>query len=147
MKLFISNADAMERLGSDIARAYREGGTIYLRGALGAGKTTLARGIIRAFGITEPVKSPSYTLVELYTTPGSSPQLRIYHLDLYRLLDPEELEYIGIRDYLRDDLDEKALFLIEWPERGGESIPPPDLSVSIAALESGRSVTLEGSGS
>ena len=129
----------MEALGSDIARDHREGGIIYLRGELGAGKTTLARGIIRAFGITEPVRSPTYTLVESYTASGGlSPRLRIYHLDLYRLQDPQELEYIGIRDYF----GEKAMFLIEWPERGMGGIPAPDLVVSIAVLAQGRLVTL-----
>nr|VFJ56007.1 MAG: tRNA threonylcarbamoyladenosine biosynthesis protein TsaE [Candidatus Kentron sp. FM]VFJ56425.1 MAG: tRNA threonylcarbamoyladenosine biosynthesis protein TsaE [Candidatus Kentron sp. FM]VFK10834.1 MAG: tRNA threonylcarbamoyladenosine biosynthesis protein TsaE [Candidatus Kentron sp. FM] len=143
MKRFISHADAMEALGSDIARDHREGGIIYLQGELGAGKTTLARGIIRAFGITEPVKSPTYTLVESYTASGRlSPRLRIYHLDLYRLQDPEELEYIGIRDYF----GEKAMFLIEWPERGKGGIPAPDLVVSIAVLAPGRLVTLGNAG-
>ncbi|MBT8419817.1 MAG: tRNA (adenosine(37)-N6)-threonylcarbamoyltransferase complex ATPase subunit type 1 TsaE [Gammaproteobacteria bacterium] len=146
MKRFISDADAMERLGADIARAWRDGGILYLRGELGAGKTTLARGVIRAFGITEPIKSPTYTLIESYTALGvlsgkSLPPLRIYHIDLYRLQDPEELEYIGIRDYF----DEKALFLIEWPERGNGGIPTADLAISITVLAAGRLVTLDNS--
>ena len=125
----------MEKLGGDIAQARRKGGVIYLQGELGAGKTTLARGVVRAFGVTGPVKSPSYTLVESYTTPS----ICIYHLDLYRLQDPEELEYIGIRDFF----DEKALFLIEWPERGNTAIPSADLIVSIDVLAFGRLVTLD----
>nr|VFJ86299.1 MAG: tRNA threonylcarbamoyladenosine biosynthesis protein TsaE [Candidatus Kentron sp. LFY]VFJ89400.1 MAG: tRNA threonylcarbamoyladenosine biosynthesis protein TsaE [Candidatus Kentron sp. LFY]VFK13013.1 MAG: tRNA threonylcarbamoyladenosine biosynthesis protein TsaE [Candidatus Kentron sp. LFY] len=133
MKVFSSNADSMEKLGKEIAQDMRKGGIIYLQGELGAGKTTLARGIARAFGITEPIKSPTYTLVESY----KAPSLCIYHLDLYRLQDPEELEYIGIRDYF----DEKALFLIEWPERGESSIPPADLVISIEVLASGRLVS------
>nr|VFJ69012.1 MAG: tRNA threonylcarbamoyladenosine biosynthesis protein TsaE [Candidatus Kentron sp. FW] len=136
MKVFSPSADSMERLGGYIARVRQKGGIIYLQGELGAGKTTMARGIVRAFGITEPVKSPTYTLVESYITPS----ICIYHLDLYRLQDPEELEYIGIRDYF----DEKVLTLIEWPERGNSNIPPPDLIVSIEVLPSGRSLTLYG---
>jgi len=134
-KILVPDTDAMEKLGEDITRDWKKGGIVYLQGELGAGKTTLARGIIRAFGITEPVKSPTYTLVESYGADG----IRIYHLDLYRLQDPEELEYIGIRDYF----DEKALFLIEWPERGEASIPSADLVVSITVVPSGRSVTLD----
>nr|VFK43813.1 MAG: tRNA threonylcarbamoyladenosine biosynthesis protein TsaE [Candidatus Kentron sp. TC]VFK44274.1 MAG: tRNA threonylcarbamoyladenosine biosynthesis protein TsaE [Candidatus Kentron sp. TC]VFK58479.1 MAG: tRNA threonylcarbamoyladenosine biosynthesis protein TsaE [Candidatus Kentron sp. TC] len=134
MKVFSPDADAMERLGGELARTWQKGGIIYLQGELGAGKTTLARGIARAFGITEPVKSPTYTLVESYRAPS----LRIYHLDLYRLQDPEELEYIGIRDYF----DEKALFLIEWPERGTSSIPSADAEIFIEVLASGRLLTI-----
>nr|VFK28118.1 MAG: tRNA threonylcarbamoyladenosine biosynthesis protein TsaE [Candidatus Kentron sp. MB]VFK32930.1 MAG: tRNA threonylcarbamoyladenosine biosynthesis protein TsaE [Candidatus Kentron sp. MB] len=131
--IFAPDAHAMEKLGKHIAKAREKGGVIYLQGELGAGKTTLARGIIHALGITGPVKSPTYTLLESYETPT----IPIYHLDLYRLQDPEELEYIGIRDYL----DENALFLIEWPEHGKEGIPVADLIISIQVLTAGRLVT------
>ena len=110
-------------LGKNLGESLSGGEIIFLEGALGAGKTTLTRGILAAYGHEAPVKSPTYTLVEPYLLGGQ----QFYHFDLYRLGDPEELEYIGIRDYF----DFQAVSIFEWPTRGNGIIPKPDLSVHI----------------
>ena len=103
---------------------------VFLEGDLGMGKTTLARGILRGLGFTGHVKSPTYTLVEPYEF-GS---IRVYHFDFYRIRDPEELEYIGLDDLLA----ERAIKLIEWPERAFDRLPRPSRVVSIRAQGDGR---------
>ena len=137
--LFMADEQAMTDLGGALARITQGHGLIFLDGDLGAGKTTLSRGIIRGLGHVGAVKSPTFTLVEPYEIGG----IRAFHFDLYRLVDPEELEFLGIRDYFDDD----ALCLIEWPEKGAGFLPKPDLTITISPQDSGRSLTILSQGS
>ena len=137
MKVFtVADAAAMDALGETLARAMEGGGAVvYLCGELGAGKTTLVRGVLRGLGYTGRVRSPTYTLVEGYETPGHD----FYHLDLYRIAVPGELEFLGVRE-----LDDPAHRLfIEWPERGGEALPKADLEIRIQVREQARSVSFQ----
>ncbi len=128
-----------EALGERIARLLEPPLVIWLKGDLGAGKTTLVRGVLRGAGQAGRVRSPTYTLVEPYELPG----MRICHLDLYRLADPEELEFLGLRDLL----DPETVLLVEWPERGAGVLPAADLTLSLRYEGEGRQVRLEaGSG-
>jgi tRNA threonylcarbamoyladenosine biosynthesis protein TsaE len=111
-------------------------GLVTLRGNLGCGKTTLSRGLIRGLGHEGAVKSPTYTLVEPYTI-GTR---QVLHYDLYRLSDPEELEFLGMRDFLDTD----TLTLVEWPERAGKLLPAPDLALHLEAEGSGRRLSWQG---
>jgi len=111
-----------------------QGGIIYLRGDLGAGKTTLSRGLLRGYGYQGAVKSPTYTLVEPYENSAGN----IYHFDLYRLMDPEEVEYLGVEDYFSP----ANLCLVEWPERGVRLIPAADVVVELGHCEVGRNLVL-----
>jgi tRNA threonylcarbamoyladenosine biosynthesis protein TsaE len=128
----VPDGQAMEDLGQCLARSARRPGVIYLQGDLGTGKTTLVRGLLRGFGYHGKVKSPTYTLVEPYPIEG----LTIYHLDLYRLGSPEELEWIGLRDLL----GESALLLVEWPGQGEGVLPAADLAISLLYQGQGREV-------
>lgn len=122
-ELFIEDEKAMMELGGVIADKFPKGGVVLLNGDLGAGKTTLVRGLLRHLGFKGTVKSPTYTLVEPYQINGRT----IYHFDLYRLGDPEELEYLGGRDYWGGD----SLCLIEWPERAMDYLPKENLDLTI----------------
>ena len=137
--LYLADEQAMTDFGTRIARVTQGHGLIFLEGDLGAGKTTLSRGIIRGLGHVGAVKSPTFTLVEPYEIGD----VRAFHFDLYRLVDPEELEFLGIRDYFEDD----ALCLIEWPDKGAGFLPKPDLTITIAPHGSGRSLKILPQGS
>lgn len=115
-------------LAARLARTAPPRALVFLEGPLGAGKTTLVRAFLRALGVTGAVRSPTYTLVEPYDLHGRVPRIR--HLDLYRLADPEELEYLGLREEF-----EQALLLIEWPQQAGGALPPADLRIELAYLE------------
>jgi len=121
-------------LGSALFGHLPPGSVVFLHGNLGAGKTTLVRGFLRAAGYQGPVKSPTFTLVEEYQLPRCA----VFHFDLYRLKGPDELEWMGFRDYLLGE----ALCFIEWPERGEGYLPTPDLIISLAIEETGRTATL-----
>ena len=108
-------------LGAALAAAGLSRGAVYLAGELGTGKTTLVRGFLRAAGVTGTIRSPTFTLVEEYRVGAST----VGHYDLYRLSDPEELEFLGLRDHLAVD----ALLFFEWPERGAGVLPHPDLDI------------------
>ena len=105
---------------------------VNLAGELGAGKSTFARGVLRALGASGPIKSPSYTLLETYELPA----VHAVHLDLYRLIDPSELEHLGLADYHRAGF----LWLVEWPERGAGRLPAPDLQFEFSITEQGHRI-------
>ncbi|MEY4640559.1 MAG: hypothetical protein RLZZ227_553 [Pseudomonadota bacterium] len=126
----LPDEEATLEIGTRLARASKGQGVITLRGNLGSGKTTLCRGLIRALGHDGAVKSPTYTLVEPYDLGA----VRVLHYDLYRLSDPEEVEYLGMRDFL----DNQTLTLIEWPEKARGFLPPADLDLKLDVLPSGR---------
>lgn len=133
--MWLKDEKATLKFAEELAKALPSGGlTIHLHGDLGAGKTTLVRGLLQALGHQGKVKSPTYTLVEHYEL-GLQP---IFHFDLYRLSDPEELIYLGIEDYLTPS----ALLLIEWPEQGGDLLPTPDLTISLTYQTEGRGLQL-----
>ena len=132
LSLELGDAAATEALGAALARALAglrdQRCLVLLEGELGAGKTTLVRGLLRQAGHTGPVPSPTYTLVEPYEIEGTI----LYHLDLYRIADPEELEYLGWRDMT------DAVALVEWPERAPELAAQADLVIRLAHADAGR---------
>ena len=135
LERYLPDEAATEDFGGQLAAACKGGLLVFLHGQLGAGKTTLVRGFLRASGHSGSVKSPTYTLIEPYTTARG----HLYHLDLYRLADAEELEWIGIRDLFED----ASICLVEWPEQGAGILPEADLHVYLQAADGGREVRVE----
>ena len=135
MQLSLKDESETVALGAKFAASLQGGEMIYLSGELGAGKTTFVRGLLNALGHSGNVKSPTYTLVEPYLLNGRN----IYHFDLYRINDPEELEAMGIRDYC----DGESICLYEWPEQGKNVLPAADIILSLSHSDSGREVKIE----
>lgn len=117
----LTGEDGTMALGAALAQAGLSRGTVYLTGELGTGKTTLVRGFLRASGVTGSIRSPTFTLVEEYRIGA----MTVGHYDLYRLSEPEELEFLGLRDHLAAD----SLCFFEWPERGAGVLPAPDVEI------------------
>ena len=133
----LPDSGATEALGAAIARAFSapsRGAVVHLRGELGSGKTTCARSLLHALGVTATVRSPTYTLVDTYSTPA----LDLVHVDLYRLRSSAEVEELGLRDLTGP----RALMLIEWPEQGGSAVPPADLDVQLRYAGESREASL-----
>ena len=132
MHLFLPDSDATEALGQALARTRPAVAVVHLRGDLGAGKSTLARALLRALGVAGAIRSPTYTLVERYPVEGGE----AWHLDLYRIGDAGELEFLGL------DEGVAVLWLVEWPERGGAALLPADLQVDLSVEGNGRAARL-----
>ncbi len=148
--LHLADTDATNRLGEALGAfiaASREGLVIHLKGELGAGKTTLVRALLRSLGVTGPIKSPTFTLMEPYVVPmpqtaGVKQNLSLYcyHFDFYRFTDPREWLDAGFREHF----DDHALCLVEWAEKAEASghLPPPDLAIEFSVVGAGRDATL-----
>lgn len=132
-EVFLRDAAATEALGAKLAQALPARAVVHLHGDLGAGKSTLARALLRSLGVTGAIRSPTYTLVEPYALASGGQAL---HLDLYRIGDPGELEFLGL------DPAEARLWLVEWPERGRGALPGADLDVALAVEGAGRRCVL-----
>ncbi|MFT5133698.1 MAG: tRNA threonylcarbamoyladenosine biosynthesis protein TsaE [Gammaproteobacteria bacterium] len=135
MQREIDTAEAMEAFGEQLAHKCVQGTRLYFRGDLGAGKTTLVRGFLRGRGYAGKVKSPTYTLVEPYELDD----ITIFHFDLYRLNKPEELDYIGFRDYF----DGNSIVLLEWPEKAASQLIDPDLLINITLDTDKRTLKIQ----
>ena len=132
MKKLLNSPEETEQMGAELSRRLSTKCTVFLYGDLGAGKTTLVRGFLREIGHQGAVKSPTYTVVEEYRIN----EQKIYHFDLYRLNDPEELEWIGIRDYF----EEEAICFIEWPEMGKGFLPTADIVIELTQQQNAREI-------
>ena len=138
LNYFLADESATVAMGNALAEVVKndtkQGVVVFLNGDLGAGKTTLTRGFVQAMGHAGHVKSPTYTLVEPYDLGD----WRVFHFDLYRLADPEELEFMGIRDYF----DDRSCCFIEWPEKGTGLLANADLTINMAYQEEQRNICL-----
>jgi len=134
LKTFLPDEAGTLALGGVLARCIEPGIVIYLRGELGAGKTTLVRGLLRALGHEGPVRSPTYTLVELYDVS----RLHLHHFDFYRFADPREWIDAGFRDTFNG----LNVSLVEWPEKAGGMLPPADVEIDLELHGTGRNVVL-----
>ncbi len=132
-RFLATEADTLA-LGAALAQGLRPGMVIYVSGDLGAGKTTLVRGALRALGVTERVKSPTFTLLELYTIS----RLYLHHFDFYRFNRSEEWVEAGFRECFNSE----SVCLVEWPEKAGGQLPAPDVTIKMDVDGSGRSVTI-----
>lgn len=132
--LDLADETATLDFGAVLAKALQPGLIVYLHGNLGAGKTTLVRGLLHAAGHVGKVKSPTYTLVEPY----SLENYNIYHFDLYRFTDDEEWEAAGFRDYF----NQQSVCIIEWPEKAENVLPTPDINITFTIKSAGRSVSV-----
>ncbi len=128
MQFVLPDSESTEALGRALAATRPTRAVVHLHGDLGAGKSTLARALLRALGVQGPIRSPTYTLVERYPVPGGE----AWHLDLYRIGHAGELDFLGL------DGDEATLWLVEWPERGAGALPPADLRIELAQEGMGR---------
>lgn len=135
VELHIAGEARQEAFGAALAKLVTPPCMVHLTGDLGAGKTTLTRGFLRGLGYRGRVKSPTFTLLEPYELEG----FHCYHFDLYRLADPEELLYLGIEDLLQED----AVLLVEWPERGEGVLPAPDLTIRIHHADRARRLEIQ----
>ncbi|RNF85479.1 tRNA (adenosine(37)-N6)-threonylcarbamoyltransferase complex ATPase subunit type 1 TsaE [Lysobacter psychrotolerans] len=132
-QLDLADADATNQLAARLAGSRPPRAVVYLEGELGAGKSTLARALLRSLGVVGTIRSPTYTLVERYPLPAGG---EAWHMDLYRIGDPGELEFLGL------DGDDVVLWLVEWPERGVGGLPAADLRVQLTMKGDGRHARL-----
>jgi tRNA threonylcarbamoyladenosine biosynthesis protein TsaE len=133
-RTFLADEAATLAYAQELLGFIQPGTLVFLRGELGAGKTTLVRGILRQFGHTGSVKSPTYTLVEPYETNFGC----VYHFDFYRIADSRELEFIGVDELLDSD----AVKFVEWAERAADRLPPPDLEIALKVENAGRTISV-----
>lgn len=134
IRMQLQDASATDALARALAQTQPREAIVYLQGDLGAGKSTLARAWLRALGVIGSIRSPTYTLVEHYALPDGSKAL---HLDLYRIGDARELEFLALDD------TGAGLWLVEWPERGARSLPRADVLIALAVAGEGREVTID----
>ena len=131
----LADAAATDSLGHQLAGAMPESAVVFLRGDLGAGKSSLARALLRGLGVQGPIKSPTYTLIERYPLAFGE----AVHLDLYRIAEASELEFLGLQDLMPD----VRLWLVEWPDHGLRALPTPDLEIALSVAGEGREIQLD----